>query len=73
MMTNDDTIVAQASAHGNGARGIVRLSGSNSLSAIKALFTTLDSSTLDEQGDIDSSKSRVINGWFAPWFEDAPQ
>ena len=73
MMTNDDTIVAQASAHGNGARGIVRLSGSNSLSAIKALFTTLDSSTLDEQGDIDSSKSRVINGWFAPWFEDAPK
>ena len=65
-MTSDDTIVAQASAHGNGARGIVRLSGTNALSATQALFTPLSSATTD------AAQPSVVDGWITPWSDEAP-
>ena len=72
-MTSDDTIVAQASAHGNGARGIVRLSGANSLSATKAFFTPLSSPTKDDaRSAFDVSRPSVVKGWIAPWPDESP-
>ncbi len=73
-MTSVDTIVAQASAHGNGVRGIVRLSGRDSLRATERLFTPL-STQLDasESHVFDQTKPWVANGWFAPWHDESPE
>ncbi len=65
-MISDDTIVAQASAHGNGARGIVRLSGADALSATRVLFTPLSSSATD------AAQPGVVNGWITPWPNENP-
>ncbi|MBR5626606.1 MAG: 50S ribosome-binding GTPase, partial [Thermoguttaceae bacterium] len=52
MLTNDETIIAQASAHGRSLRGIVRLSGSNAVRAVTLFFRERQGRCFDPTGHL---------------------
>ena len=61
--TFDETIIAQATAPGAGFRGILRLSGPNSVQSLCNLFEpAFDAAT----------KSRIVNGSLFPWNRQRP-
>ncbi len=83
-MFSDGAIVAQASAHGTARRGIIRLSGDSILNAVAPFFLRKEKSSdsfppaipanQNCQGRIveDTSKTAIIDGWFAPWGTSEP-
>ena len=84
-MFSEGTIVAQASARGASARGVVRLSGDDSLNAVAPLFfkrepseefppENLDARRVDASALFDdASRPGIADGWLAPWGADASE
>ncbi len=82
-MFTEGTIVAQASAQGVAARGIIRLSGDSALDVVASFFAPCDvlndrqtppSSLEHTARPIVSNLSApsVARGWFAPWGTEPP-
>ena len=79
-MFDDQTIIAQASAHGVGRRGILRLSGSRALDAVAPFFSKrAPNEEFPPEGEIapqspidDETRPQIVDGWFAPWGAERP-
>jgi len=63
----DETIIARATPHGYGGRGILRLSGDDSVRVLQDVFHTLDLSELAE--DV---CPRIHAGTLTPWEPERP-
>ena len=82
-MFTEGTIVAQASAQGTAARGIIRLSGASALDAVAPFFVSRDALPNAETAPTslphaersiiaDLDATFVAPGWFAPWGNESP-
>ncbi|MCF0234206.1 MAG: hypothetical protein HUK22_04415, partial [Thermoguttaceae bacterium] len=78
MFDTDATIVAQASAQGSARRGIVRLSGKNTLAAVAPFlyeqrageaFFPITPKPLDVESIRIVAKTVALPCWFAPWVD----
>ena len=62
MFSLDETILARATAHGSGGRGILRLSGDDCVRVLQDIFQTNDSSELSEE-----IRPKIYVGMLTPW------
>lgn len=77
-MIVDGTIVAQASAQGSAARGIIRISGDESLDAVLPFFSpkapqnNLSTSEIVPTLSKDTTRPQITCGMFRPWGNETP-